>query len=131
MPNPTGIGGPAKGEIRNPNGRTPQDKSLTNLLRRGGSQRIVLPNGKRVNRNKELAEMLWDAVLTGRLNSLENGKEKISARDRLSLAQWLFNRIDGMPRQALEVTQTPQEIIITSDEMAAAMKELEEFTNED
>lgn len=126
MPNPTGIGGAKKGEIRNPNGRPPQDKSLTNLIRRGGSSRVVLPNGQKVNRSKALSEMLWNAVLTGNLVMLDGEEIPLGGKDLIGLAHSLLNRIDGMPRQALEVSQSPTEIVITSDEMSDAVKRLEE-----
>ena len=130
--NPNGKGGAKAGEpSRNPNGRPPKDKSLTHLIRQGGSTRVVLPNGQKVNRSKALSEMLWNAVLTGNLVTLEGEEIRLGAKDIIGLSHSMLNRVDGMPRQALEVSQTPTEVIITSDEMAAAVKELKEFTSED
>ena len=138
--NPNGKGGAKAGEpSRNPKGRPKLDKSLTNLLRVCGNKRVGPKDSKKVSSNELLAGMLWVAVFTGYLLTTdcdinpgpEGSEEKISVKDRLSLAQWIFNRIDGMPRQALEVSQSPTEVIITADEMAAAVKELQEFTSED
>ncbi len=131
MANPNGKGGPKAGEVRNPNGRPPKEKSLTHLIRQGGSSRVVLHNGRKVNRSKALSEMLWNAVLTGNLVTLEGEEIKLGAKDLIGLAHSLLNRIDGMPRQALEVSQIPTEVIITADEMAAAVKELQEFVSDE
>ena len=127
MANINGKGGAKTGEpSRNPNGRTPQDKSLTHLIRQGGSTRVVLPNGRKVNRSKALSEMLWNAVLTGNLVMLDGKEIRLGAKDLIGLSHSLLNRVDGMPRQALEVSQSPTEVIITSDEMSDAVKRLEE-----
>ncbi len=132
MANINGKGGQIAGTPgRNPNGRPTNNKSLTYLIRQGGSSRVVLSNGKKVNRSKALSEMLWNAVLTGNLVTLEGEEIPLGAKDLIGLAHSLLNRIDGMPRQAMEITQSPKEIVITADEMAAAVKELEEFTSED
>ena len=128
MANINGKGGAKAGEpSRNPNGRTPQDKSLTHLIRQGGSTRVVLPNGRKVNRSKALSEMLWNAVLTGNLVMLDGKEIRLGAKDLIGLSHSLLNRIDGMPRQAMEVTQTTQETIVSVDEMATAMRELGEW----
>ena len=127
MANINGKGGQVAGQpSRNPNGRPPKEKSFTSSIIQGGSSRVVLHNGKKVNRVRALSEMLWNAVLTGNLVMLDGEEIRLGAKDITKLAHDIINRVDGMPRQALEVSQTPTEVIITSDEMSDAVKRLEE-----
>ena len=49
-----------------------------------------------------IAEALWDAVLTGTFN-LDGKETKVSVSDRIALAMWIIDRIDGPPKQAIDI----------------------------
>ena len=52
--------------------------------------------------NEEIAEAMWDTVLTGRFATVEGDRE-LSGREIIALATWIYDIVDGQPGQAIEI----------------------------
>lgn len=105
-----------KGQSGNPRGRPPKSQALTEILRRLGSRTIEDTDGRRRARKRVVARLLWDIVTTGRalLPVGDDGKTQVitvkSFRDWFECVKWLYERVDGPPRQEIDVTSGGQPI---------------------
>lgn len=82
----------------NPAGRPKKEECLTDILR-AKSNDVIEYKGKKMKRREALAERIWEIAL----------KEKKS----LPAIEALYNRIDGRPRQAVDITQEGEINVIT------------------
>lgn len=58
--------------------------------------------GKKVSGKRVLAELVTKAVTTGRVRFPDDTEESvISVKDWIGLAEWVYERIDGKPKQPL------------------------------
>lgn len=90
-----------KGNRNNPNGRPPKNRSLSTILE-ASLGKTVHVNGKGVNGKRVLADMVAKAVTTGRVRFPEDTEDSIiSVKDWIGLVQWVYERIDGKPKQPL------------------------------
>lgn len=117
------------GESGNPNGRPKKGFGLTDILSRAGSKSVQIA-GKGMARKRLVAQLVWQATTEGFVEFPDGRREKIDASTWLSLVKWLYSRIDGMPPQAIDLSGSLQTVNITSDELAQARAELEEWQQE-
>ena len=115
-----------KGESGNPNGRPKKGFGLTDILGRAGSKSVQIA-GKGMARKRLVAQLVWQATTEGYVEFPDRRREEIDASTWLSLVKWLYNRVDGMPPQAIDLSGSLQTVNITSDELAQARAELEEW----
>lgn len=104
------------GQSGNPNGRPPQGRALTEILKRRGQSRYLGVDGKNHAGNQIVASAVWEYVATGRTRLAhteidEDGKEvvkyielKANARNWIDTVKWLYAQIDGPPKQYHDVT---------------------------
>ncbi len=87
-----------KGESGNPNGRPPKNRTLTAILEKAG-------NSKRdgVAAKRKLAELLWEGATTGKV-TFDEAPKPLDAQDWLSLSKFIYQHIDGAPKNELDVT---------------------------
>lgn len=101
------------GKSGNPKGRPPKSRVLTTILEKAGGKK-VLRDGKNVSARQILAETLWNALMTGRIE-LPNGTSLMIAQgEYIALAKFLYAQIDGPPAAAVDVTSNGQQIATIS-----------------
>ncbi len=89
------------GRTNNPNGRPPKNRTLSTLLETALGKTVEY-DGRRVNGKRVLAELVSKAITTGRLRFPEDTEDSvISVRDWIGLVQWVYDRVDGKPKQPL------------------------------
>lgn len=85
---------PPKGRTNNPNGRPPKERSLTNLLDKALGHTILV-DGKPVNGKRVLAQLVTDALTTGRLKFPgEEEQSVLSVKDWLDFVKWAYQYIE-------------------------------------
>lgn len=88
-----------KGRTNNPNGRPPKNRALTAILEAAGAKTIER-DGKPVARKRIMAESLWSAITTGKVE-LEDEEGKMTllldTEDWIGLVQFVYKQIDGPP----------------------------------
>ena len=95
------MAGLPKGKTNNPNGRPPKNRSLSTILEASLGKTVPV-DGKGVNGKRVLADMVTKAVTTGRVRFPEDTEDSIiSVKDWIGLVQWVYERIDGKPKQPL------------------------------
>lgn len=95
------MAGLPKGRTNNPNGRPPNNRSLS-LILGTALNKAILVDGKKVSGKRVLAELVTKAVTTGRVRFPDDTEESvISVKDWIGLAEWVYERIDGKPKQPL------------------------------
>ena len=95
------MAGLPKGRTNNPNGRPPKNRSLSAILETALGKTFDY-EGKRVNGKRILAEMLANAAITGRVRFPDDTEDSvISIKDWIGLVQWMYERVDGKPKQPL------------------------------
>ena len=88
MANPTGKGGPKKGEVRNPNGRPKTGHAITDIIRKLGEK-----NAKGC-KDKTQREKLLESIY------------KIATEDKEKWAcEFIANYDQGRPVQTVDVTE--------------------------
>ena len=86
---------PAKGTTNNPNGRPPKSRALTDLLVKALAKRIETTEGKQVARKAILAELVADALATGRLKFPGDTEASvISVKDWLEFTKWAYQYLE-------------------------------------
>lgn len=104
------------GQSGNPKGRPPKDRALTAILERAGAKSVEV-NGKSVTSRQLLARLVWQAVLSGRVDLLASDKAPVMLPDGepitvgldldgkqwVELVKFLYGHIDGPPKQQVEV----------------------------
>lgn len=95
---------PAKGTTNNPNGRPPKSRALTDLLVKALAKRIDTGDGKQSARKAILAELVADALATGRLKFPGDTEASvISVKDWLEFTKWAYQYLEP-PITRQEVT---------------------------
>ena len=92
-----------KGQSGNPGGRPKHGESLTDLLRRLGDVQDVNYNSGMISRKQALSEAIW---------------QKAIAEKDFQAIKYIYDRIDGSPRQAVEMTGAdgdPIEVVVKFD----------------
>lgn len=111
-----------KGQSGNPVGRTGGEETLTKLLREYGEK--VKRGGETLPLKQHLAETVYTAIIQG-YRVVEGEKIILNDGAWVKLLTWLYDRVDGKPTENLQISSP--EVEITSEDMAQAMEELEEW----
>jgi len=119
------------GESGNPNGRPLGGEALTEILRFFADDQINFsPGTHRVEKKIILARMIWDSLIWGKVEFPDGRVIELEVNEWMNVVKWLYNRTDGMPPQAIDLSGSLQTVNITSDEFAQARAELEEWQQE-
>jgi hypothetical protein len=121
-----------KGESGNPNGRPPKAASLTSILSTKSEERVRVKRNSpiKIERKQMLADRVWQAAIDGYVTFPDGRQECLDTNTWFALIKWLYNRVDGLPPQAIDLSGSLQTVNITSDEFAQARAELEEWQQE-
>ena len=93
------------GECGNPNGRPPGKEALTEILRFFADDQINFkPHTPRVEKKIWLARMIWDGLIQGKVKFPDGHTIKLKPNEWLDMVKWVHNRLDGIPRQSMDVT---------------------------
>ncbi len=93
------------GSSGNPNGRPKKSQSWTEILEKAGSATIEDADGKRVARKRLIAELAMQALTTGQVKFPDGHTVKADKfTDWTSIVEWIYNRIDGPAKQAIELS---------------------------
>lgn len=127
-----------KGQSGNPNGGPTKGRALSTMLKEVGKTLISRPTGSmhgepqtaddlRVTRKKLLSELLWDAALHGEVRFANNAEGqqrilKVGIRDWLQIVNMIFDRVDGLPVERVEVTGGGL-VVATAEELEQLSKE--------
>lgn len=101
-----------KGESGNPNGRPKKGYALTELLETYLSKTAVDIDGKRHSGSRILARIATEAATTGSLRfavvsptgEMHVATERLEPRDWITWAKYVWDRLEGTPRQRNELT---------------------------
>jgi hypothetical protein len=103
---------PPKGSTNNPNGRPSKSKALTNMLEHALGKTHDY-NGKNVSGKRILADMVANAIITGRMKFSKDTEESIiSIKDWFEMVKWTYERVDGKPVQPIAGDTDTGEIIL-------------------
>lgn len=100
-----------KGQSGNPKGRPPKSRALTAVLEEAGKQ-TKEKNGKRVAKNKLVAEMAWELVTDGKV-TFADGKTTVQIADAtewINAMKWLYGHIDGPPKAEIDITSDGEKL---------------------
>lgn len=75
------------GQSGNPKGRAKKQQSLTDILKKQGNKKDVEINGKKYSKKEALAIILWQMALNRNLAAI----------------RYIYDRIDGIPTQTIEM----------------------------
>lgn len=93
---------PPKGVSGNPNGRPPKNRALTEILEKAGAVGLDV-NGQRVSGKRLLASLLWEGATTRRVTFPGGEVCTLGIDDWLGLAKFIYQQVDGPPKQNLEL----------------------------
>lgn len=96
-PFPPGVSG-------NPAGRPPKERALTTILETAGNSTLTTSEGKHVARKRITAGLLWELASTGRATFPDGTVLEADPADWLAAVKWLYQHIDGPPKQAMELS---------------------------
>lgn len=89
------------GRTNNPNGRPPRNRSLSLILETALEKTFEL-DGKKISGKRIIAAMVSRAAVTGRVRFPGDTEDSvISVKDWIGLVQWVYERIDGKPKQPI------------------------------
>lgn len=105
---------PPKGTTNNPNGRPPNSRALTEILKQTGNRTIEDKlTGKRQARKRILARLVWQLATEGKV-VLPNGTGlELDPEDWIGLVKWIYQHIDGPPKSEMDLTSGGEKIIVT------------------
>ena len=84
-----------RGKTNNPNGRPPKSRALTDLLTKALSKKVDLPDGTTRLGKQILANLMADAVITGRVTFPgDNESSVISIKDWIEFAKWVYTYLE-------------------------------------
>lgn len=93
------MAGLPKGRTNNPAGRPPKNRSLSVILEAALGKSFEY-EGKRISGKRVLADMVSRAVITGRVRFPNDNEDSIiSVKDWIGLVEWIYERVDGKPKQ--------------------------------
>lgn len=98
------------GQSGNPAGRPKKNRAWTAILERAGSKKIDTPDGKRT-RKQVLAELVMQAITTGRVDFPNGESMELSPRDWQDMLWKAYGQVDGPPRLDVDVTTDGEKII--------------------
>lgn len=75
-----------KGQSGNPNGRPKEENSITSMLRRYGSEKVVERDGEKLTREAAIALDMWSEAL--------DGNQRVR--------EYIVDRLEGKPTQHTE-----------------------------
>ena len=102
------------GRTNNPNGRPPKNRSLSTILETCLGKTVEV-DGKKVSGKRVLADLITHAAVMGRVKFPGDTEESvISVKDWIGLVQWVYDRVDGKPKQPLTGDEDdPLRIVVT------------------
>lgn len=97
----------------NPRGRPPKGRALTEILEKQGKATHKRDGDARgTPRNKLLADMLWQGLLTGTVVLVNGRTLDLTAGDWLDLAQFIYKQIDGPPKAEIDLKSDDKPVSI-------------------
>lgn len=97
----------------NPRGRPPKGRALTEILEKQGKATHKRDGEARgTPRNKLLADMLWQGLLTGTVVLVNGRTLDLTAGDWLDLAQFIYKQIDGPPKAEIDLKSDDKPVSI-------------------
>jgi len=91
------------GESGNPRGRPPKARALTEILQRAGAKTLE-DGGKRISGRRLVARLLWDLATSGKASFPDGKVLEITPADWFDAVKFLYQHIDGPPKQSMEVS---------------------------
>lgn len=92
-----------KGISGNPNGRPKRERALSAILEKAGNVKVDAADGTLARKNV-LANLLWSAATTRKLEFPDGGVMELPSEDWLAVAKFIYSQIDGAPKQSTEIT---------------------------
>lgn len=94
----------AKGTSGNPNGRPRKLKTLTEILAQELAKTIQNGEEHRVAVKRFMAIRVAEAITKGTITLTDNKQHELTPNEWVDLVKWAYNRVDGMPKQATELS---------------------------
>ncbi len=106
-----------KGKSGNPAGRKPKTRALTDILEKAGKIKVI-QDGVEKSRSEILADLVWQGLMSGEVSLPVGSKQLIlTPTDWKDFVKWLYNQVDGPPRQEMDFTTDGKPIDhLTEDE---------------
>lgn len=98
-----------KGQSGNPNGRPKEENSITSMLRRYGSQKVVERKGETLTREQAIALDMWTEAL--------DGNQRVR--------EYIIDRLEGRPTQHTETVTHEIPKVITVGKHQSDSEDLE------
>lgn len=104
------------GHSGNPRGRPPKLRALTAILEATGAEKCSDGKGGEIAYKRQLARMLWKAVVSGQVTFAATNREwggdrtfDFQASEWFALVRWMFTQIDGELIMQIEDTTGDEE----------------------
>lgn len=92
-----------KGQSGNPSGRKPKNRALTDILEKAGAATLTA-DGKKISGKRLMAQLLWEAVTTGKAHFPDGRTLEIAPQDWLAIVKFLYQHIDGPAKSEIELS---------------------------
>lgn len=109
-----------KGSVHNPKGRPSKGETLTEILREHGQKKVQVNKSKKTL-NTHLAETIYMAAVRG-YRVIDGKRANLSPDTWVRLVEWLYDRVDGKPKEHIQVDEIG--IALTSEDFESAAKQL-------
>lgn len=113
------------GQSGNPNGRPKKGETLTEILREHGQKKVQV-NKSTKTLNTHLAETIYMAAVRG-YRVIDGKRANLSPDTWVRLVEWLYDRVDGKPKEHIQVDEIG--IALTSEDFESAAEQLEDWRN--